>query len=758
MIPNTTEKKNNHKELIKTLSFLLLAIAAAFFYIDLKYPEFFRSFYTHVLSHGYGNIGGAIHTGDQLQLIYLSWMEKMNIIQGKNIFMDRFIFQSPEVAGYRVFEVGPLLLFSGFVSIWMSVEAAWNISFFLIPIGLGIIFNYLLLNMILRNRLMAASASIIPLFVTDRLYMQVNGHQAGAYYFFIPLTLYILESIRRDAKTTSLSSNVLLFICLFGSTLGEIHVGYYCTLLSCIWLLVHFVADLKIKKYGLSHLIFTVRFYFKRYYGFLLSIAASGIFGFLLKHLVLEESGKKIVRGMSEAALYSGDLLPTLKNMNYYYAVSFIVLVIGISVYKSYRKIHIDQSGNSDAVYDVISNNKHIITREEIVTFITYLSITVFFTFAACGAREPLTTYFPIVHVLREILPFFKMQRTYSKMLLPVYLSSIVFMLLPWKIILKTTVARKPVIVFSSALLAIIMHLQVETYFSKQPKFNLFSIEKSPYNSLFDYIQNNTTKDDIILDLPIMGGESGYDGKSFSFALHTERKFIGGYNGAVPSHYKRIYALSRLYGTVTDYESIKLFRDLGLKFIVVDKHAPEFSHRNIENLKRMPWFDLGYEDAHGAFFSANEDLHYMSQDDKYFRNTRSFLLANGSLSSVKVKEFNLRGFHSELESGFSEKSGLWMVKHRANLTVPPSVPYGKARLHIRFGSFISNTLTVKSADQVKRYKILAGINNIDYDFKITEDKTVITLTLDQLVSASKYNPDDERKLGILIQDINITTI
>ena len=99
-----------------------------------------------------------------------------------------------------------------------------------------------------------------------------------------------------------------------------------------------------------------------------------------------------------------------------------------------------------------------------------------------------------------------------------------------------------------------------------------------------------------------------------------------------------------------------------------------------------------------------------------------------------------------------------MVKHRANLTVPPSVPYGKARLHIRFGSFISNTLTLKSSDQVKRYKILAGINTVVYDFKITEEKTVITLILDQLVNASKYNPDDERDLGIFVQDINITAI
>ena len=717
---NSTSYSFNFLFLKSNAIYLVLSILAGLTYFYFAYPHLFPAFFTHILSDGYGVIDGAIHTGDLLQLIYFGWIEKMNILQGESLLLDRFTFQAPGVPGYRVLEIGPLFIVNALISMWTTQEAAWNFSHVLVPLILGIGFNYLLLKKILKNRLLAVTASLIPMFEMQRLHTHINGHQSGAYYFFIPMTLYFLEFLRQ-AKSKLKVWNLLLFMAIFGSVAGDISVGYYCALMSVLWLFVRFVFDVSLDKERRS-LWFHLRTYCTRYWGLLLSFLASFIFGKLLKNFVLEEGGNKIMRSLHDAAHYSGDFFPIVKGMNSFYGVAFL-LVIGLIVFKilfGKRKIQ---------------NPNIVFSKEDLACFAAYFLITVFFTLAACGAREPLVTYFPIVKILREILPFFKMQRVYSKMLLVVYLSSLVFLLLPWKAYLQSLKSRKVFAIPFALFFILIMHAQLTDYLDRKRNFNLYTIEKSPFDTFYGYIASHTTEEDIILDLPLLGGQQGYDGKTFDYAMHTGRRFIGGYNTGVPSHYRRIFALSRLYGSSPDLESLVLFKKLGLKYITVDKHAPGFSRSIVKNLSTMPWFDLKYEDNYGVFLETNEKIHRISLDNDDFLKQIPHIIGEG--------------FHPVPETGFG-KIGSWMIAREASIIIPNLEKGKNYELHIRLASLNPNRIQLSAGEDVKIFKIHGGLNNLVFPFQAPNYRTKFTIAVGHLVKASDYNPSDHRNLGLFL--------
>jgi len=729
---NSTPYSFNFLFLKSNAIYLVLSILAGLAYFYFAYPHLFPAFFTHILSDGYGVIDGAIHTGDLLQLIYFGWMEKMNILQGESLLLDRFTFQAPGVPGYRVLEIGPLFIVNALISMWTTQEAAWNFSYVLVPLILGIGFNYLLLNQIFKNRLLAVTASLIPMFEMQRLHTHINGHQSGAYYFFIPMTLYILEFLRQ-AKSRLKVWNLLLFMALFGSVLGDISVGYYCALMSGVWLFVRFIFDVSLDQERRSFW-FHLRSYFTRYWGLLLSFLASFIFGKLLKNFVLEEGGNKIIRSLHDAAHYSGDFFPIVKGMDSFYGVAFL-FVIALAMFKMLFAKRRNQHPNM------------VFSREDVACFVTYFSITAFFTLAACGAKEPLVTYFPIVKILREILPFFKMQRVYSKMLLVVYLSSLVFLLLPWRAYLQSLKSRKLFAIPFALFFILIMHGQLMAYLEKRTIFKLYRIEKSPFAAFYRYVASHTTEEDIILDLPLLGGQQGYDGKTFDAAMHTSRRFIGGYNGAVPSHYRKLFALSKLYGSSPDCESLVLFKKLGLKYITVDKHAPGFSPSIVKHLSTMPWFDLKYEDNYGAFLEANEKLHRISLDNDDFLKQIPHIIHD---FLKQIAYIIGEGFHPVPETGFG-KIGNWMIRREASITIPNLEKEKRYALNISLGSIISNSVQLRVGKQRKSFKIKRGVNDLVFPFQATDRSTTVMMQVEHIVDA-RDNPVDQRDLGFFLID------
>lgn len=725
-------KRNNpHPHLYNFLYFksntiyLILSVLIGVGYLYFAYPRFFPAFFTHIMSSGYGVIEGAIHSGDLLQLIYLGWMEKMNILQGESLLIDRFIFQAPGVPGCRVFEIGPLLIVNALTSIWTTKEAAWNFSYILVPFMLGISFNYLLINKILKNRLMAVTASLIPLFEIYRLNSNINGHQSGAYYFFIPMVLYFFESLKQSNSHLKIR-NMMLFAAIFSAVLGDISVGYFCALMSGIWLFVSFVFDVGFAQKK-KRLWFCLKIYFKRYWGFPLSLLAAAIFGKLLKDLVLEERGTKIVRSLADAANYSGDFFPIVKGLNPFYGLGFL-LVIAIIMFK------ILNAKRKHKEPDIVLSN------QDLVCFVTYLFITIFFLLMACGAREPLVTYFPVVKLMRAILPFFAMQRSYHKMLLVVYLCSIVFFLVPWKVYLQSFQFRKFFAISFVIFFVLIMHVQLLYYLDKKPNVALYTIEKTPFKAFYDYIATHTTEEDIILDLPLLGSQVGYDGKTFDAAMHTSRRFIGGYNTAIPPQYQMTFHLAGLYNPSDNYnyESLLLFQKLKLKYITVDKHAPNFSPSIVDNLANMPWFDLKYDDNYGAFLVANEKIHNIS-------------LGNNDFTKM-ISHITEEGFDPALESGFGN-FGNWMTQRKAFITIPNLKNGRKYTLNLRVGSLDRNSVELETGKFRKNFNIQSGLNGLSFPFEATCNRTKIVITVNRTVKATDYNSADHRDLGLFLMNV-----
>lgn len=704
----------------------ILSCCITFIYFLKSFPDFFSNFSSKILSVSYGVIEGSIHTGDLLQLQYLSWMTKMNLIEGQSLFLDRFTFQMPGVAGYPILEIGPLYILTAITSIWTSQEFAWNLCYILLPMMLGTIFNFLLFNIVLKNKIIAIFAAVVPLFVFEQLQAHLFGHQSGAYYFFIPLTLYFLEHIYRS-KGTSICGNIGLFIALFLGLLGELHIGYYSAMCGGIWLLVHFIADIELK-----NLLKITLSYIKNYFGFLLAMIASVLYGLLLQTVQFES--KDVSRNFDEYKRYSAELYEVLPTFNDKFAFVTAAVIIFAIIFTIVSRIQLKRGRN---ISNKSLEQSAVFSKSDWVSVATYLTLTIIFLALSCGGRKPVSSGFPLVNLFHQYVPFFSMQRVLAKMLPIAYLTGLLLLLIPWKLFINRIKSIPIQYLLSFIVVGVAAHLQVTSFASRIPTYYYHYIEKTPYEKVYNAIRTNTTRQDIIVDLPLLGGQDGFDGKAFDIAMRTERRVVGGYNGAVPSYYAKVLETGSLFYGPTLRKGVKALKELNLRYVFIDKMAPDIQPSVVKTILTSGVFQLIYEDQFGAFLKVKDD--FDSYHDDQFK-----------LPPEVSYEFS-KGFGSVERT--SRHLGCWITEKESEIVLYGLKPQKAYNLKMSAISLIPNTSIIKHIDIYKEIPIQYGVNVLDFDFVATSSSDTITIKLDKLIEAKEFNPTDTRKIGLFVYDV-----
>lgn len=227
--------------------FLLVAAAllAAPLWLWFQFPGYLSKLFVAIPGEVWGRateIGGSgqYYGGDQVQILYLAWKLKQNLLHHWSILTDHFTFAA-RAGVQRDLAFGPQLWLIAFLSLFVGDIAAYNLGFVILPLSFTFLAGYYLTGAATRSivvrSLLAAGMTIVPL----RICEMMMGHSTGSVWWLVPLYWGIVLRRRMDSggRHGDAAAGAILFV----TTIAEEHQGFYLLISSAMVFVVWALQD-----------------------------------------------------------------------------------------------------------------------------------------------------------------------------------------------------------------------------------------------------------------------------------------------------------------------------------------------------------------------------------------------------------------------------------------------------------------------------------------------------------------------------------
>ncbi len=181
----------------------------------------------------FGHVGH-YEGSDQLQLYFLSWLFKDNLINAKSPFQNPYAFSVSEQPFSVPDPLIPLVFLTAALSVFTNDVLAFNIVFILLSFPITGIVMYVLIKHYTENRVSAFLGSLVFTLAPFRVAKMLGGHINGALFFTVPLIIYLTElSFKKsNAFYAGLAGLATFSLCFL-----EWHLIYYVLLFLVIFLI-----------------------------------------------------------------------------------------------------------------------------------------------------------------------------------------------------------------------------------------------------------------------------------------------------------------------------------------------------------------------------------------------------------------------------------------------------------------------------------------------------------------------------------------
>jgi hypothetical protein len=584
--------------------------------IKVLFPFYFDHIFDYVPAERGAETVRELHMGDQLQQYYLSWVQHQNLSRGTSLFHDPFLF-SVEGESFLDMEMTPLYMMTAVLGFVMPLHVAFNMSYTLLPLVLVGIFTFLFLSLFTRFRALALFGALLFMIYPYRIENQLLGHHAGAYAFFFPLLLWQLETTYRHGITRS---RWFLFILLLPlSAVSELHIGYYCVLLAGLWLGCRI--GVLFWQEGWSQ----ARKRLMTFIPLIIGVFLTGVYGWGVRHFVLNSTGVLPIRSSYEIAHYSFPLFSTFfkphGNLGYPIIFAFFGLCVFLIVHVVRKRRALSPQ------FDF---------KESVGSFLTYLFLLLFFVIAAAGTKGIESFYL----FLYKILPGFSMQRVPHKMAYVAYTLWCLAGVILWSNLFEEVLKfkQRSQLIFRSLIGAFILVFAFQLFKIEKAvsTFSLHDPKSDVFSDLHEFIKANVPESEILVRLPLENGQQAQDGYAFFHILKTNRRFFNGYHGAPPKHYLEIQDdLSKIYDGSASYMSFQFALNRGIRWFVMDlRPHPDVASKTLKAYQHLPFLTLKFQNNTHALFYLERAL---EQEDIILLNKHkpsAFLEGWSALSSL----------------------------------------------------------------------------------------------------------------------------
>ena len=520
---------------------VIIATFLVYFILRIIFPNIFNNFYSAI------PYGLASHDrvflfsgGDHVQIFYLAW--KLG-----GLYWGRFLFFSDP---YNFAAQGQIFydLQIGFqfwwLAFWMKLLgnfAGYNFGFIVLPICLSVLSCFFMLSPLVRSRSLCILASMCFALTPYRIHQVIGGHSGGMIYAFVPL--YLGAIIRHRWYPKGSFNAILAGLTLFVITISEEHIGYYLLIVSAFVFPYWIIYDWS-KKKTLRSLWSNIVHWKYLILGLLVTLS----FGFIVNALLYSTSAGSVVKSFDEIRHYSVNINGFIRGNSQhnignviFRALPFFALLFFVLVPKRFN------------------------VKNDIFVFIAIFPILLCLMF---GVRSHWSQSSGIYEFFYHYFPFFSYQRV------PLKMSSIVicFLLLLTCFLfrqIETSLIEDKLSALKWRLLngmkfllvvCFLMQFFVFVYYFHKYKPGIFMDSLAQDDSkLHKLILQHSDSNSIILLLPTARSMGRYATYRQVLAIHTKRKFYGGYNGVAPTHY---WDTLQSIGTLEIESSASAYKDL----------------------------------------------------------------------------------------------------------------------------------------------------------------------------------------------------
>ena len=298
-----------HPKLARRLIVLAVALASVPIWLRLQFPGYLGHLFDAIPGDLYGSptiIGGAgqhYYGGDQVQILYLAWKLKQNLVHHWSLLTDHYTFAARTGVQHDL-AFGPQLWLIAFISLFVGDVAAYNLGFVILPLSFMFLAAYYATGVAtsswwLRGAL-AAGLTILPL----RLVELMMGHSTGSVCWLVPLYwgVVLRHHLQRGMRHGDAAAGAILFV----TVIAEEHQGFYLLISSAMVFLVwglQALSPLRSAHRALGRMIVRWKF-------LLVGVAAVALWGLVYQRLLLIDAAghSRALRPEWDIKLYSQPL------------------------------------------------------------------------------------------------------------------------------------------------------------------------------------------------------------------------------------------------------------------------------------------------------------------------------------------------------------------------------------------------------------------------------------------------------------------
>jgi len=549
----------------ETIIVILLGLIIFPAWISLQFPNFVEHFSTSIP----GAITGSdvIHSefwgGDHVQVFFLGWKLKQNIVHHLLPFFDPYTFSS-RISPNIDMHIGiqfQLIALSDFL---FGDVAGYNFAISFAPLFIGYLTSYLLLSSVTKSVLFRFFGAMALAMLPFRFVQILGGHSGGIVYVLVPL--YIWGLLRQRLFPESRYADAVAGVTLLLVSISDEHQSYYLVIFSAIVFITWTVQDLV--ELGNAKSVFVGML--KRWRFLLLGLGCSIGYGLILNRFVLMGDGgaAKVERSLDEVASYSRSLPTFFRTLSYMNIGAIIAKTLAASIILSillkFRRTNLTRTLKSQ-----------------------FLGIALALPVCAgimVGVGSHWTQKTGLYELLFRFLPFFSYQRVPDKIFGLVAVIIVVLAAVLFENLRKSTESpefcRLHQLALSGiafVLLAAMVAQPIQFFWLFKSRFNsmeLTRLDAGP-NQLFAYLQRNAKPEDIVLLVPSGPANRREDTIDFFYAYRTGVRMASGYNGSPPDWFLKIVnTLTDFNGGKPGPDALQTARVNGYSYLLLDSNQP----------------------------------------------------------------------------------------------------------------------------------------------------------------------------------------
>lgn len=514
--------------------------------------------YTRTPMQGWETV--ALYQGDHLQLYYHFWMAYDYVWRGGDFFRAPYEFRFKDMSIFttrRLFISVPFVLFALFA----GPVAAYNILTILSVVlcGIGM---YLCAMHFFRSRPAAVVAGIIFACSPFTLSQLLGGHTNGFLVWTLPFIYVWLDRLIQSQK---IRYAVYLLPVLSTFALIEYHLLYYSLLFIPPFALLTAagkIATSDYKKETLKNLIVPA-------VGLCVVLFISAAILMYIKHVEIGPSTEKAGRGLSEVALNSpsvGEML--VKNnsdleKNIYAGWPLIILCL-LALLAAFIKLFSSLLPERGFLEQL---------RENILIF--YASCLLVFTaLISLGT----TIQFPLYRACYKFVPYFNFSRSPSRFF--VFSFFCAALLSAWVLYrLKPRITDTNLDINHKNYIWICIIVGIVILFDMRPTNPVGISLTDEHNPVYEFVGNNTAKNEKVLMLPLWPGDSAWSSIYQYYVTLSRVKMINGYYPLVPSRYitEVFRPLMSLNVGSMNLEQYEILKSENVRFVIL--HTSTFPQK-----------------------------------------------------------------------------------------------------------------------------------------------------------------------------------